>query len=180
MVKKVYLGLILFFLYAPIIVLMVFSFNSSKSRAHWGGFTLNWYAELFRDPNIMKALSNTLVIAVLSALAATVIGTLSAVGIDAFGRRTKKVLMSLTNIPVLNPDIVTGVSLMILFIFMMRLVGQGGLGFGTLLLSHIIFNVPYVILSVIPRLRRLDGNLYEAAQDLGAPPLSAFVKVILP
>ncbi|MDR1665102.1 MAG: ABC transporter permease [Clostridiales bacterium] len=170
----------LFFMYAPIIVLMIFSFNASKSRARWGGFTLDWYAELFQDPGIMKALSNTLLIAVFSALAATVIGTLAAIGIELLGSRLKSAVMSVTNLPVMNPDIVTGVSLMILFIFFIRLAGGGGLGFGTLLLSHIIFNVPYVILSVIPKLRRLDGNLYEAAQDLGAPPMKAFLKVVLP
>jgi spermidine/putrescine transport system permease protein len=167
-------------MYAPIAVLIVFSFNASKSRAHWGGFSLHWYAELFRDPNIMKALSNTLAIAVLSAVIATVIGTVAAVGVDALGWRVKKVILNLTNLPVMSPDIVTGVSLMILFIFIIRLLGLGGLGFTTLLLAHITFNVPYVILSVMPKLRQLDGNLYEAALDLGASPLYAFFKVILP
>ena len=180
MIKKIYLGLMLLFLYAPIGVLVVFSFNASRSRAHWGGFTLRWYAELLRDPSIMKALTNTLLIAFLSALIATVIGTVAAVGIDALGSRAKAVIMSLTNLPVMNPDIVTGVSLMILFIFVIRLLGLKGLGFYTLLLSHITFNVPYVILSVMPKLRQLDGNLYEAALDLGASPFTAFVKVILP
>jgi spermidine/putrescine transport system permease protein len=178
--KKIYLGLILLFLYAPIAVLIVFSFNKSKSRANWGGFTLDWYRELFRDPAIIRALSNTLLIAFLSALIATVIGTLAAVAVDSLNKKTKAVVMNITNLPVMNPDIVTGVSLMILFIFAIRLLGLRGLGFGTLLLSHITFNVPYVILSVTPKLRQLDGNLYEAALDLGAPPLTAFVKVILP
>lgn len=180
MIKKIYLGLILFFMYSPIAVLIIFSFNASKSRAHWGGFTLRWYVELFNDPSIMKALYNTVMIAVLSALIATVIGTLAAVGIDTLSNRAKTVVMGLNNLPVMNPDIVTGVSLMILFIFVIRVIGVGGLGFFTLLLSHITFNVPYVILSVMPKLRQLDGNLYEAALDLGAPPFMAFTKIILP
>lgn len=180
MIKKIYLSLIIFFMYAPILVLIIFSFNASKSRAHWGGFTLNWYFELFRDPSIMKALANTLLIAALSSLFATAIGTVAAVGVDALHGRLKAAVLSLTNLPVMNPDIVTGVSLMILFIFVIRLLGVGGLGFTTLLLSHITFNVPYVILSVMPKLRQLDGNLYEAALDLGASPIQAFIKVILP
>ena len=180
MIKKIYLGLVLFFLYAPIFVLTIFSFNDSKSRANWGGFTFKWYVELFNDPHIMKALSNTLLIACLSAVIATAIGTVAAVGIDVLNKRPKKIVMGLTNLPVMNPDIVTGVSLMILFIFAIRLLGLNGLGFNTLLLSHVIFNVPYVILSVMPKLRQLDGNLYEAALDLGASPFTAFLKVILP
>jgi spermidine/putrescine transport system permease protein len=173
------LGLVLFFLYAPIAVLIIFSFNASRSRGNWGGFTLRWYVELFNDATIMRALYNTVTIAFLSALIATVIGTLAAVGISRLGRKPKAAILSINNLPVFNPEIVTGVSLMILFIFIIRLIGLGGLGFGTLLLSHIIFNVPYVILSVMPKLRRLDGNLYEAALDL-ARPVRAFVQVVLP
>ena len=180
MIKKFYLGLMLFFLYAPILVLMVFSFNESPSRAHWGGFSLHWYRELFRDPHIMQALSNTLTIALLSSLIATVIGTVAALGINSLGRKSKAVIMNVTNLPVFNPEIVTGVSLMLLFIFAIRIAGFGGMGYMTLLLAHISFNVPYVILSVMPRLRLLDGNLYEAALDLGASPLRALVQVILP
>jgi spermidine/putrescine transport system permease protein len=180
MIKKIYLSIILFFLYAPILMLMIFSFNASRSRANWGGFTLDWYRELFNDPNIMRALTTTMLIAVLSALIATVIGTLAAVGIDRLGIRPKRAVMGLTNLPVTTPDIVMGVSLMILFMFFIRTLGFGGLGFGTLLISHITFNVPFVILSVMPRLRQLDGNLYEAALDLGSPPVYAFMKVILP
>ena len=180
MIKKFYLGLMLFFLYAPILVLMVFSFNESPSRAHWGGFSLRWYRELFRDPNIMLALTNTITIAILSSLIATIIGTIAALGIDTLGRKTKSVVIGITNLPVFNPEIVTGVSLMLLFLFAIRTAGFGSMGYVTLLLAHISFNVPYVILSVMPRLRRLDGNLFEAALDLGAPPMLAFVKVILP
>ena len=180
MIKKIYLGMMLFFLYAPILVLMVFSFNESPSRAHWGGFSLRWYQELFRDPNIMLALTNTITIALLSSLIATIIGTIAALGIDTLGRKTKSVVIGITNLPVFNPEIVTGVSLMLLFLFAIRTAGFGSMGYVTLLLAHISFNVPYVILSVMPRLRRLDGNLFEAALDLGASPMYAFVKVILP
>ena len=180
MIKKIYLGMMLFFLYAPIFVLMIFSFNASPSRAHWGGFTLHWYQELFRDPNIMRALTNTLTIAFLSSLIATIIGTIAALGIDTLGRRTKSVVIGVTNLPVFNPEIVTGVSLMLLFLFAIRTAGIGRMGYMTLLLAHISFNVPYVILSVMPRLRRLDGNLFEAALDLGASPMRAFWQVVVP
>jgi spermidine/putrescine transport system permease protein len=179
-IKKIYLGVILLFLYAPIIILIVFSFNASKSRAAWGGFTLDWYRQLFDDPNIMKALWNTLSIAVLSALIATFIGTLAAIGIDKLSKRARAVVMGLTNLPVMTPDIVMGVSLMILFIFAIKGTGIGSLGYVTLLMSHVTFNVPYVILSVMPKLRQLDDNLYEAALDLGCPPFKALTRVILP
>ncbi|MCL2527779.1 MAG: ABC transporter permease [Defluviitaleaceae bacterium] len=178
--KKLYLGLIIFFLYAPILVLIVFSFNDSRIQSHWAGFTLDWYVQLFRDDQIMRAIRNTLLIAVFSTLAATSIGAAAAVGISKLGRKSKAVIMSVTQLPVMMPDIVTGLSLRMLFIFVIRLVGAGNLGFGTLLLSHITFNVPYVILSVIPKLKQMDGNLYEAALDLGSTPFGAFMKVILP
>jgi len=180
MIKKFYLGLMLFFLYAPIFVLMAFSFNASPSRAHWGGFTLHWYRELFRDPNILLALSNTFTIALLSSVIAVFIGTVASIGINSLGIKTKSLVIGVTNLPVFNPEIVTGVSLMLLFLFAIRTAGFGGMGYMTLLLAHISFNVPYVILSVMPRLRRLDSNLYEAALDLGASPFQAFYKVILP
>jgi len=180
MIKKFYLGLMLFFLYAPIFVLMAFSFNASPSRAHWGGFTLHWYRELFRDPNILLALSNTFTIALLSSVIAVFIGTIASIGINSLGIKTKSLVIGVTNLPVFNPEIVTGVSLMLLFLFAIRTAGFGGMGYMTLLLAHISFNVPYVILSVMPRLRRLDSNLYEAALDLGASPFQAFYKVILP
>ena len=174
-IKHLYLALMLAFLYAPIIVLIVYSFNESRSRANWGGFTLKWYAELFQDPNIINALITTLTIALLSSAIATIIGTIAAVGINSMKKGIKKrVVLGLTNIPVVSPDIVIGVSLMILFIYI------GSLGYHTLLLAHIIFNVPFVILSVLPKLRQCDGNIYEAALDLGAKPTSAFFKVMLP
>jgi len=170
-----YAALIYLFLYAPILILIVFSFNASKSRGNWAGFTLNWYLELFQDRQIMKALYYTMVIAVLSAIIATVIGTAAAIGIHNMKRLKKTIVMNLTYIPVVNPDIVTGLSLMLLFIFT-----NLQLGFVSLLLAHITFNIPYVILSVLPKLKQLDKNLYEAALDLGATPLYAYRKVILP
>ena len=178
--KKLYLGAILFFMYAPIFVLMVFSFNASRARNTWDGFTLDWYVQLFNDPSIRRALTNTLLIAVFSTVLATSIGTMAAVGIDKLKKRSKGVIMGVTRMPIMMPDIVTGLSLMVLFLFFFRLFGFGNLGFGTLLLAHIIFNVPYVILSVIPKLRQMDSNLYEAALDLGSSPLRAFIQVILP
>jgi spermidine/putrescine transport system permease protein len=178
--KKAYLALILIFMYAPIIILIVFSFNASKSRANWGGFTLSWYVELAKDPTILKALYNTLTIAALSSAIAVVIGTTAAVGIDAMRGFMKKAALAVTNIPVINPDIVTGVSLMVLFIYVLKFIPGLKLGYFTLLLSHVAFNTSYVILSVMPRLRRMDPNLYEAALDLGASPAQGFLKVILP
>ncbi len=178
--KQCYLGLIFLFLYAPIGVLMVLSFNESKSRANWTGFSLKWYRELFQDPSIMKALYYTVLIAFLSSLIATILGTMAAVGINKMNKVTRTTVLNVTNLPVLNPDIVTGVSLMILYIFVFSILKAGQLGFTTLLLSHIAFNVPYVILSILPRLRRLDKNLYEAALDLGATPIFAFFRIILP
>ncbi len=180
LIKKIYLALILIFLYAPIAVLIVYSFNASRSRAVWGGFSLKWYASLFQNDQIMSALYNTILIAVLSSLIATIIGTAAALGINALGRVSKNVVMNITNLPVLNPDIVTGISLMILFGFAINLFNFGGFGFATLLMAHITFNIPYVILSVLPKIRQLDENLYEAAQDLGATPFYAFTKVIFP
>lgn len=177
--KKTYLTLIIIFLYAPIVVLIVFSFNVSKSRANFSGFTLNWYFELFKDPSILQALSNTLLIAVISSFIATIIGTLAAVGINNMNSFNKKLILNINNLPVYNPDIVTAVSLMLLFIFAFRFI-NGQLGFFTILLSHISFNIPYIVLSVLPRLRQMDKNLYEAALDLGASPAYAFTKVVLP
>ena len=170
-----YAALIYLFLYAPILILIVFSFNASKSRGNWAGFTLNWYLELFQDRQIMKALYYTMVIAVLSAIIATVIGTAAAIAIHNMKRLKKTIVMNLTYIPVVNPDIVTGLSLMLLFIFT-----NLQLGFVSLLLAHITFNIPYVILSVLPKLKQLDKNLYEAALDLGATPFYAYRKVVLP
>ena len=173
--KRIYLVLICLILYAPIVTLMVLSFNNTKTRSRWGGFTGKWYVSLFQNKEIMNALYTTLIIALLSALIATLIGTLAALGMQVMRSRTRTLFMGITNIPMLNADIVTGVSLMLLFIAF-RL----SLGFQTILLAHITFNIPYVILSVMPKLKQTNKRTYEAALDLGASPLYAFVKVVLP
>ncbi len=170
-----YLTLILIFLYAPIATLMILSFNASKSRSHWGGFTLSWYVELFQNEDIMSAFRTTIFLAFLSALIATILGTAACTGMQFMKRRGRSIIMGITNIPMLNADIVTGVSLMLLFI-----ASRMSMGFTTVLLSHITFNIPYVILSVMPRYRELNRSTYEAALDLGAEPVYAFFRVVLP
>jgi spermidine/putrescine transport system permease protein len=179
--KKVYLSLVLIFMYAPIAVLIIFSFNESRSRANWTGFTLNWYVELFRDQRILNALSTTFTIALFSTLIAIVLGTAAAIGINAMKPAGKRAVMSVNNIPVVNPDIVMGVSLMILYVFVFRFFVSGlELGYATLLMAHLSFNTSYVVLSVLPKLRQIDKNVYEAALDLGATPFQGFVKVVVP
>jgi len=169
------MAIIFLFLYAPIITLMVLSFNSSRTRAKWGGFTFKWYVELFKNRTIMQALYNTLAIALLSAAIATVIGTIACLAMTKMKRRSRVLLMGVTNIPMLNADIVTGISLMLLFIsFGIRF------GFGTILIAHITFNIPYVILSVNPRFKQLNKSTYEAAVDLGCDPVQAFFRVVVP
>ena len=170
-----YLVLILIFLYAPIATMMVLSFNSSKSRTQWGGFTLRWYMDMFSSRNIMAALHNTLLIAFLSALIATVIGVTACIAINSMKAVPKAIVMGITNIPMLNADIVTGISLMLAFIAF-----GISLGFQTILISHITFNIPYVILSVMPKLKQTNRSTYEAAMDLGAGPVYAFFKVVFP
>ena len=173
--QNLYLLLIVIFLYAPIMTLMVLSFNSSRTRAKWGGFTGKWYVSLFQDEAIMSTLYNTLIIALLSALIATVIGTLASIGIQSMNRKFRTFMLGVTNIPMLNADIVTGVSMMLLFIaFRMNM------GFSTILIAHITFNIPYVILSVMPKLKQTNRRTYEAALDLGASPIYAFFKVVFP
>lgn len=170
-----YLVLILVFLYAPIMTMMVLSFNTSKSRAQWGGFTLNWYRQMLSDPGIISALYNTLLIAFLSALIACLIGTAAAIAINSMKPTAKTIVLGITNIPMLNADIVTGISLMLFFIAF-----NISLGFKTILFSHITFNIPYVILSVMPKLKQTNRTTYEAALDLGATPGYAFFKLVLP
>ena len=173
--KRIYLILILILLYAPIITLIVLSFNNSKTRAKWGGFTGKWYISLFQNPDIMNALYTTLIIALLSALIATLIGTAASLGIQAMKPKMRTFMMGVTNIPMLNADIVTGISLMLLFVAF-----RFTLGFSTVLLAHITFNIPYVILSVMPKLKQTNRFTYEAALDLGASPFRAFFKVVFP
>ena len=173
--QKIYVGLIFIFLYAPIVTLIVLSFNASRTRAKWGGFTLGWYRALFENEAIMQALYNTLSIAFLSAVAATLIGVITCVGMQSMSKKSRTAVMGITNIPMMNADIVTGISLMLLFIsFGLKF------GFGTILLAHITFNIPYVILNVMPRMKQLNPSVYEAALDLGASPLNAFFRVVLP
>jgi spermidine/putrescine transport system permease protein len=173
------------FLYAPIFVLIAFSFNESKSRANWTGFSLKWYVELFQDSSIMSAFGTTIMVSVLAAAIATVMGTLTAIGLMNMGRKSRNIILTINNIPMTNADIITGVSMMLLFVAALGAVNATlgtnfKMGFVTLLLAHITFDTPYVILSVMPKLRQLDPNIMEAAEDLGATSTYAFRKVVLP
>lgn len=179
MIKKIlktsYLALILLFTYIPILVMIALSFNSSKSRGNFGGFSLKWYIQMFNDRNIVSALRNTLAIAFLSSIIAVIIGTLAAFAISRMKRQYRNFYLGVTNIPMLNADVVTGISLMLCFITF-----GITLSFKTILISHITFNIPYVILSVMPKLRNRSNIEYEAARDLGATGVQAFFKVVLP
>ena len=174
-VENGYLGLIVLFMYAPIFMLSALSFNAGRSRAHFSGFSLHWYTEMFQDEAILAALQNTLIIAFVSASIATVLGTMAAVAIRNMKKLPRNLIIGVTNVPMLNADIVTGISLMLLFIAF-----RFTLGFGTILISHITFNLPYVLLSVLPKIRHSSQVSYDAALDLGASPLYAFFKVVLP
>ncbi len=173
--EKIYLGIILIFMYAPIVTLIILSFNSSKSRAKWGGFTLKWYTRLFSDQAVASALVNTLSIAILATIFSTIIGTITCIAMIGLSSKLRSVIMGITNIPMINADIVTGISLMLLFRFL-----HIGSGFTTILLAHITFNIPFVMLSVMPRVKSLNFYVYEAALDLGATPFYAFRKTMLP
>ena len=173
--QYIYMGLILLFLYAPIIVMAVLSFNDSKSRVTWEGFSLRWYSQLFQNDQIISSFYTTVTVAVVASLVATVLGTMAAIGINDMKRWKKAAVMEVSYLPVLSPDIVIGLSLMLLFVFL-----AVPLGFWTLLLSHITFCTPYVILSVMPKLKQMNKHLYEVALDLGATPMVALRKVILP
>ena len=186
---RVCMILALIFMYAPILVLIVFSFNDSKSRTVWTGFSFHWYADLFSDTRILKSLATTLEVSVIAMIVATILGTMAAIGFASMRRKPRSIVMAINNIPMTNADIVTGVSLMMLFVFAFGAFNATlgkvfGItlrtGFGTLLLAHITFDIPYVILSVMPKFNQLDPNLYEAALDLGASPWQAFRKVVLP
>ena len=175
LLQKLYLGILLIFFYAPILILVIYSFNESKIMGQWTGFTFKWYAELLRDDNVIQALYVTVGCAVIAALVSTVVGTAAAIGIHNMHAGPRNILINITYLPLVNPDIVTGVSLMLLFIFLnMRL------GFFTMVLAHITFNIPYVIFSVMPRLQQMNPHLYEAALDLGATPLQAIRRVVIP
>lgn len=180
--SKLYLAIVLLFLYLPIIMLMILSFNASNSTSVMSGFSIKWYIELFRDEATIQAFYNTLILAVLSAITATFIGTLAAVGINKMKKGfVKTSLMSVTNIPMMNPEIVTGVSMMLLFVFIGSILKINGiLGFWTLFIAHVTFSLPYVILNIMPKLQQTDAHIAEAAQDLGCTRLQAFLKVVMP
>lgn len=172
--SKIYLAIIFLFLYLPIGVLIVLSFNNSLSRVKWGGFTTEWYRNLVSDPTIMNAFYTTILITVASSVIATIIGTMAAIGISAMRKRNRQIMLGATNIPLLDADIVTGISLMLLF------VRFTALGTSTVLIAHITFDIPYVILNVLPKLSNTSSHTYEAARDLGATPLYAFFKIVWP
>lgn len=179
--KRFYLALVLIFLYAPIAVLIVFSFNANRVGTTWGGFSLHWYGEIFRDRMVVRAIQNTFVIGLIASTVASIMGTLAAVSINNMRKGTRKVILSVSSLPVATPDIVIGVSLMTLYLAFFSLAGiQGRFGFYTLLLSHIAFCIPYVILSVLPRFKYMNGSIYEAALDLGASPVRAFMTAVVP
>lgn len=172
---KIYMTILFIFLYAPILVLAIYSFNESKSRGNWTGFSLKWYVELFQDRDIKSALYYTVSIALISAIISTLLGTAASIGINSMKGKMKSIILNINYLPVVNPDIVTGIALMILYISL-----NISLGFNTILISHIVFSTPYVILSILPKLKQLDVNMTEAAMDLGATPMYALRKVIIP
>ncbi len=176
---KIALVLVLLFLYVPIFVLIVFSFNETKSRAVFSGFTFDWYIKLFNNRIIIRSLINTLIISAAASIISTVLGTFAAVGISRMRKFPKKLILGATNIPIVNPEIVTGVSLMLLFVFFTARM-HFEFGFATLLIAHITFDVPYVVLNVMPKLAQMDPNIYDAALDLGCSPIKAFRKVVMP
>ena len=180
--SRIYVGLIFFLLYVPILVLIIFSFNEGGSLASFTGVSLKWYRELFADEEALTPLRNSVVLAVSAALIATVIGTFGALGLNTMRKRwLRGAVQTVTNIPMMNPDIVTGVSMMLLFVAAATILGTSNtFGFGTLLIAHVTFDLPYVILSVMPRFKTLDSSLSEAAQDLGCTPSRAFFAVELP
>ena len=173
--KGVYLALVLAFLYIPIIVMIALSFNSSVSRAEWTGFTLDWYVKLFQTKRIMAALQVTIEVAVIATVVSTVLGTLGAIGMHAMNTGMANVLINVSYLPMTTPDIVTGVSLMLMFLF-----AHVPLGKSTMIMAHIAFDIPYVLFSVMPKLKQMNPNLYEAALDLGCHPVKALYKVIVP
>ena len=178
--KKIYMVLLFAFLYLPIFVMIFSSFNDSKSRTIFAGFTLRWYEELFQNEVVLKSLATTLVIALVSSVIATLLGTFAAVGIHRMKKLPQKIILNISYMPVLNPEIITGVSLLLLFAVAKNFAGSWVFGWPSLLIAHITFNVPYIILSVLPKLRQMDERLYEAALDLGCNEKQAFFKVVLP
>ena len=181
-IAKVYTAIIFLFLFAPIAILLVFSFNSGNSLSVFSGFSLYWYKELFQDSNTLEALRNTLVLALCAAILSTVLGTAASVGMNKLRSKYMRAAMNtVTNLPMVNPEIITGISLMLMFVFVGQMMGLStSLNFGNILIAHVTFCLPFVILQVLPKLRQMDPALPEAAMDLGCPPLKAFLKVELP
>ena len=181
-IAKVYTAILFLFLFAPIVIMLVFSFNSGNSLSVLSGFSTYWYKELFHDANTLGALRNTLILALCAAILSTIMGTAAAVGMNKLRSKYMKAAMNtVTNLPMVNPEIITGISLMLMFVFAGRLMGMAtSLNFGTILIAHITFCLPYVILQVLPKLRQMDKALPEAAMDLGCTPFRAFLKVELP
>ena len=175
--SKIYTTLVMLFLYLPIFVLIIFSFNEGKTTV-WKGFSLKWYEQLFRDDNIINALGNSLIIAVLASIFATILGTAAAIGINNFKGKKRLMIQSVSNIPIISPDIVMGVSLMLLFTFL-GVLFNFEMGFVTVLIAHICFCVPFVVLNVMPRIRKMDQSIYDAALDLGCNQWQAFYKVVI-
>ncbi len=180
--SKIYTGIIFTFLFAPILILLIFSFNESKSLSVFSGFSFKWYTELFNDRNTLQTVRNTLLLAACATVISTIMGTAAALGIDRLRSRWYRTVMNtVTDIPMTNPDIITGISLMLMFVFVGRLFGaSNSLSFGTMLIAHVTFCLPYVILQVLPKLQQMDKALPEAAMDLGCTPVQAFFKVELP
>ena len=180
--SKIYTALIMLFLFAPIAILLVFSFNESKSLSVFSGFSLYWYKELLRDSETLNAVKNTLLLACCASAISTVMGTAAAVGMNRLrSRYIRAVMDTATNIPMINPEIITGISLMLMFVFVGRLFGAAtSLSFWTMLIAHVTFCLPYVILQVLPKLQQMDKSLPEAAMDLGCTPIRAFFKVEIP
>jgi len=180
--SKIYTGIIFAFLFAPIAVLLIFSFNESKSLSVFSGFSLKWYKELLSDRNTIESVKNTLILATCATVISTVIGTAAAVGINKIRTKWHRTVMNtVTDIPMTNPDIITGISLMLMFVFVGRMFGsKASLNFWTMLIAHITFCLPYVILQVLPKLQQMDKSLREAAMDLGCTPFRAFFKAELP
>ena len=180
--SKIYTAIIFIFLFAPIAILLVFSFNEAKSLSVFSGFSLKWYQELFRDSNTLASVKNTLILAAAAMAISTVMGTAASMGIYRLRSRWyRRVMDTVTDIPMTNPDIITGISLMLMFVFAGRLLGlRDSLSFWTMLIAHVTFCLPYVILQVLPKLQQMDPALPEAAQDLGCTPLRAFFKVTIP
>lgn len=179
LLQKTYIGLILLFCYLPIVYMIIFSFNSSKSLTKFTGFSLRWYETVFNSSEMMKSIYSTFFVAIIATIISTLIGTITAIGLSNSKKIIRDLVLEINNLPMLNPDIVTAIALMLLFL---SFLGTGSKFFGlpTMLLAHIMFCIPYVILSILPKLRRLDPNLAEAAMDLGATPWQALRKVIVP